>query len=72
MTDIIIILVTAGSEGEAEKIAQTLVEERLAACVNIISPSARFIVGKGKPKMIASGYWSLRQNSNTLPTLKHA
>ena len=34
----IIILVTAGSETEAEKIARALVEERLAACVNIVSP----------------------------------
>jgi len=38
MTDYIVVLVTAGSEAEAETIAQTLVEERLAACVNIISP----------------------------------
>lgn len=38
MTDIIIIFVTAGSEEEAEKIACSLVEERLAACVNIINP----------------------------------
>lgn len=28
----------AGSENEAAKIARTLVEERLAACVNIIGP----------------------------------
>jgi periplasmic divalent cation tolerance protein len=48
MTDIIIILVTAGSEGEAEKIAQTLVEERLAACVNIISPIRSIYRWEGK------------------------
>jgi periplasmic divalent cation tolerance protein len=38
MTDSIVILVTAGSETEAEKIARALVEEQLAACVNILSP----------------------------------
>jgi len=38
MTDYTIILVTAGSEAEAEIIAKALVAERLAACVNIISP----------------------------------
>jgi periplasmic divalent cation tolerance protein len=38
MTDYIVILVTAGSEAEAETIAHALVEERFAACVNIISP----------------------------------
>lgn len=38
MTDCVVILVTAGSETEAEAIAKTLVEERLAACVNLVSP----------------------------------
>lgn len=38
MTDAIVILVTAGSEAEAEKIARALVEEQLAACVNILNP----------------------------------
>lgn len=37
MTDKRIVLSTAGSEEEARRIAQYLVENRLAACVNIIS-----------------------------------
>ncbi len=36
MTDKILVLSTAGSEEEAKKIANALVERRLAACVNII------------------------------------
>jgi periplasmic divalent cation tolerance protein len=36
MTDKRIILTTASSEEEAEKIARTLVDRRLAACVNIV------------------------------------
>jgi periplasmic divalent cation tolerance protein len=36
MTDARIVLTTAGSADEARKIAQTLVERRLAACVNIV------------------------------------
>lgn len=36
MTDKRIVLTTAGSEGEAHKIAQVLVERRMAACVNIV------------------------------------
>lgn len=36
MTDARIVLTTAGSPQEAEKIARTLVERRLAACVNIV------------------------------------
>jgi periplasmic divalent cation tolerance protein len=38
MTDAIVIFTTCGSEEEALKIANALVEARLAGCVNIISP----------------------------------
>jgi len=48
MADYILILVTAGSEPEAEKIARALVEERLAACVNIISPIRSIYRWEGK------------------------
>ena len=36
MTDKLLVLSTAGSESEARKIAQALVERRLVACVNIV------------------------------------
>ena len=36
MTDKLLVLSTTGSESEALKIAQALVERRLAACVNIV------------------------------------
>ena len=36
MTDKRIVLTTAGSEDEARKIAHHLVEQKLAACVNIV------------------------------------
>jgi len=48
MTDMIIILVTTGSEAEAEKIARTLVEERLIACANILSPVRSIYRWEGK------------------------
>jgi len=38
MTDPIVVLVTCGSEEEAAKIGRSLVENRLAACTNIVSP----------------------------------
>ncbi len=38
MNDKKIVLTTAGSREEAEKIAQALVERRLAACVNLVGP----------------------------------
>ena len=36
MTDKIVILCTCGSDEEAERIARSLVESRLAACVNVL------------------------------------
>ena len=40
MTDKIVVLSSCGTAEEAERIAQKLVEERLAACVNVV-PGAR-------------------------------
>ena len=36
MTSAVVVLSTAGSADEAERIATALVEERLAACVNLV------------------------------------
>jgi periplasmic divalent cation tolerance protein len=48
MSEISIVFVTAGSEEEAARIGRTLVEERLAACANLV-PSIRSIYRwKGK------------------------
>ena len=38
MTDKRIVLTTAGSKTEAQKIARALVERKLAACVNVVGP----------------------------------
>src|SRR5512143_2990262 len=38
MTDCIVVLVTTGSHAEGERIAEVLVGERLAACVNVVGP----------------------------------
>lgn len=38
MTAAVVVLSTAGSQAEADRLATALVEERLAACVNLIAP----------------------------------
>jgi periplasmic divalent cation tolerance protein len=49
MTDKVVVLVTCGSAREAQKIARALVEERLAACGNIVEAPVRSIYRwKGK------------------------
>lgn len=47
MTDKIVVLSTCGSAEEGERLARRLVEERLAACVNVISGARSFYRWKG-------------------------
>jgi len=47
-TDRIIVLITAGSEEEAHKIARLLVKQKKAACVNILPGMDSFFRWKGK------------------------
>jgi periplasmic divalent cation tolerance protein len=48
MSEPIVVLITCGSEEEAVKISNALVEERLAACVNLISPVRSIYRWEGK------------------------
>ncbi len=48
MSDSVVVLVTCGSEEEAARIAHSLVEERLAACANLISPVRSIYRWEGK------------------------
>ncbi len=41
-------MVTTANKAEAEKIAQTLLKERLIACANIINPVTSFFFWSGK------------------------
>jgi len=57
MTDKIVVLSTASSAAEAETIARRLVDERLAACVNVVTGVRSFYRWKGKIE--DSGEWLL-------------
>jgi periplasmic divalent cation tolerance protein len=47
-TEGVIVLITASSDGEAVKIAATLVNEHLAACVNIVPEVRSLFFWEGK------------------------
>jgi periplasmic divalent cation tolerance protein len=53
MSDKKIVLTTAGSREEAEKIAHALVERRLAACANIVGPIHSVYRWRGKVETAA-------------------
>jgi periplasmic divalent cation tolerance protein len=57
MTDKIVVLTTCDSEKQAEKLAHTLVDQHLAACVNIL-PKARSIY-RWEGKIEDSAEWLL-------------
>jgi len=44
----IVVFITAGSKEEADRIGRTLVEEKLAACTNTVSPIHSVFTWKGK------------------------
>ncbi len=48
MSDVRLIYVTASDQAEAERIAQTLVQERLAACVNMLGTIRSIYHWKGQ------------------------
>lgn len=48
MSDIALLYVTFPSRGDAETIAETVLAERLAACVNILAPCASIYRWQGK------------------------
>jgi periplasmic divalent cation tolerance protein len=47
-SEYIIVLVTTANKVEAEKIAQTLLKERLIACANILNPVTSLFFWSGK------------------------
>lgn len=48
MTDKVIVYTTCGSAGDAENLAQRLIEHRLAACVNVVPGVLSYYRWKGK------------------------
>lgn len=46
--DAIVVLITASSREEADRIARRLVEDRLAACVNVVPQVRSLFVWEGK------------------------
>jgi periplasmic divalent cation tolerance protein len=48
MTDFIVVLVSVGSAEEGGRIAEALVREQLAACVNLVGPIRSIYTWKGE------------------------
>jgi len=72
MTDKRLVLTTAGSREEAQKIAQALVERRLAACVNIVGPMDSVYRWKGVVESAREFLLLIKTTAATFPAVRAA
>ncbi len=72
MTDKVVILVTAASSRESRKIARHLVEEKLAACVNITQTIDSVYHWEGKVTAGKEFLLLIKSNRELFPEIKAA
>jgi periplasmic divalent cation tolerance protein len=70
--DAIIVLITAGSSEEADRIARCLVTDRLAACVNIVPQVRSLFLWEGKLSEEAELLLVVKSRRARLPELAAA
>ena len=72
MTDKRLVLTTAGSQEEANKIAHALVERRLAACANVVSPVQSVYRWQGKVETAQEWLLIIKTTAAVFPALSEA
>jgi periplasmic divalent cation tolerance protein len=72
MTDKQIVLSTAGSEDEARKIAQHLIERQLAACVNIVPQIESVYRWQGKIESSQEWLLVIKTSAENFPAVRDA
>ena len=72
MTDKIVILSTCSDEKEAERIARTLVEARLAACVNVLPRMRSFYRWQGAVEDASECLLVIKSSRPLFPALRSA
>ncbi len=70
MTDIVLVLTTVADGEHADWIARALVEERLAACVNVHGPMTSFYRWKGVVERDAERQLVIKTTRGRLPALE--
>jgi periplasmic divalent cation tolerance protein len=70
MTDAVLILTTVPDDARAESLATTLVEERLAACVNIHGPMTSIYRWKGELERDAERQLIIKTTRDRVPALE--
>jgi periplasmic divalent cation tolerance protein len=72
MTDKIVVLCTCASEEEARKLAITLVEQRVAACVNVVSGIQSYYRWQGSVEQTGEFLLVIKSSRARFPELRAA
>jgi periplasmic divalent cation tolerance protein len=72
ITEEIVILCTCSSEGEAEKIALHLLEQRLAACVNVIPAGRSYYRWQGAIESAVEHLLLIKSSAALFPQVEKA
>jgi periplasmic divalent cation tolerance protein len=72
MTDKRIVLTTTGSEDEARKIAQALIDRQLAACVNIVPQIESVYRWQGKVESTREWLLLIKTTAEKFPAVRDA
>ncbi len=70
MTDVVLVLSTVPDDDRAERLARTLVEENLAACVNLHPPMVSIYRWKGQVESSAERQLVIKTTRERLSTLE--
>jgi periplasmic divalent cation tolerance protein len=70
MTDLLQVSTATASREEAEMIGRTVVEERLAACAQIVGPLTSFYHWKGQVEDASEWYCVLKSTADLYPALE--
>lgn len=69
-TDAVVVLTTIGADADAAALAQTLVDERLAACVNVLPPMTSIYRWNGKVDTAREQQLVIKTTTARLPSLE--
>ena len=69
MTDVVLVLSTVPDDASAETLARTLVDEKLAACVNVLAPMVSIYRWKGAVEQSAERQLVIKTTRGMVPAL---
>jgi len=70
MTDVVLVLSTVPDDQRAEALARTLIDEKLAACVNLHQPMVSIYRWKGQVESAAERQLLIKTTRARLPALE--